>query len=236
MRGERLACAKIKAVHPLPHIEPLPLVRRPFPFSHPDRLFELKYDGFRALAYVDHDSARLVSRNGHTFTTFSDVCENLRRAVPPVAILDGEIACLDGQGRSHFNRLLLRRGIPLFCAFDLLWLDGRDLRHLPLFERKRVLRNIVPQRSPYLLYVDHIESEGERLFRLACEEDLEGVVAKHRQSQYRLDANRWIKVKNRHYTQAVGRNELFNEDERGNSKPPGRVGWAVCTRASAALR
>lgn len=76
----------------LPHIEPLPLVRRPDPFSHPDWLFELKYDGFRALAYIDHDSVRLVSRNGNAFTTFSDLCENLWRTIPRPAILDGETA------------------------------------------------------------------------------------------------------------------------------------------------
>ncbi|SRR6266851_2250498 len=150
--------------------------------SHPDWLFELKYDGFRALAYVERDSARLVSRNGNTFTTFSDLCENLRRTVPHQAVLDGEIACLDGHGRSHFNRLLFRRGIPLFCAFDLLWLDGRDLRHVPLIRRKRVLRSIIPRRSSCLLFVNHVERQGERLFRLVCEEDLEGIVAKHRQS------------------------------------------------------
>jgi len=67
----------MEAVHVLPHIEPLPLVRRPAPFSHPDWLFELKYDGFRALACVDRDSVRLVSRNGNAFTMFSDLCENL---------------------------------------------------------------------------------------------------------------------------------------------------------------
>ncbi|SRR6266849_759491 len=135
-----------------------------------------------------------------------------------------------------FNQLFFRRGVPRFCAFDLLWLDGRDLRQFPLIERKRLLRSVIPQLSPHVLYVDHIESEGERLFRLTCEEDLEGVVAKHRQSKYRLDTDRWIKIKNRHYTQAIGRSEFFNEDKRGNSKPPGRVGWAVCTRVSAELR
>src|SRR6266851_1016996 len=104
---DRLACATMESVHSLPHIEPTPLVRRPAPFSHPDWLFELKYDGFRALAYVDRDSARLVSRNGNTFTTFSDLCENLRRAVPHQAVLDGEIACLDGQGRSQIQPAIL---------------------------------------------------------------------------------------------------------------------------------
>jgi len=222
-------------VHVLPDIQPLPLVRRPLPFSHPDWLFELKYDGFRALANVGSDSTRLVSRNGNAFTTFSDLCQSLPRAVPCPAILDGEIACLDGQGRSQFNRLLFHRGFPVFCAFDLLWLDGRDLRDLPLIERKRVLQSIIPRELPHLLYVDHVESEGERLFRLACQQDLEGVVAKHRLSQYRLDANDWIKVKNRQYTQAIGRSDFFNEEKRNKAEPRGGIGWAVCTEACAAL-
>lgn len=76
------------------------------------------------------------------------------------AILDGEIACLDEQGYSRFNELLFRRGTPLFCAFDLLHLDGKDLRNLPLIERKRTLRRVIPDNSVCLLYVDHIEGEG----------------------------------------------------------------------------
>ena len=143
----------MEAVYVLPHIEPLPLVRGPAPFSYPDWLFELKYDGFRALAYVDRDSVRLVSRNGNAFTMFSDLCENLKRVLPHSAILDGEIACLDAEGRSQFNRLLFRRGMPRFCAFDLVWLHGQDLRDMPLARRKRALRNVIPPRSPHLLYV-----------------------------------------------------------------------------------
>jgi len=219
----------------LPHIEPLPLARRPAPFSHPDWLFELKYDGFRALAYVHRDSAQLVSRNGNVFTTFSQLCETIRRELPHRAILDGEIVCLDGQGHSHFNRLLFRRGTPRFCVFDLAWLDGRDLRGLPLIERKGILRSVIPQCSPHLLYVDHIEGEGERLFRLVCKEDLEGIVAKHRNSRYRLDSDGWIKIKNRQYSQIIGRSEFFNE-EKGGADQSLTQGWSLCTRACAALQ
>ncbi len=226
----------MEAVPVLPHIEPLPLVRRPAPFSHPDWLFELKYDGFRALAYVDRDSARLVSRNGNAFTMFSDLCENLKQVLPHPVILDGEIACLDDQGRSQFNRLLFRLGIPRFCAFDLVWLDGRDLRDVPLLERKRVLRSIIPQRSPHLLYVDHLKSEGERLFELACAGDLEGIVAKHKHSRYRLDGDGWIKIKNQRYSQIAGRSEFFDQDKERAARESPRVGWAACTHACAALR
>jgi len=226
----------MEAVHVLPHIEPLPLVRGPAPFSYPDWLFELKYDGFRALAFVDRDSVRLVSRNGNAFTMFSDLCENLKQVLPHPAILDGEIACLDAEGRSQFNRLLFRRGIPRFCAFDLLWLDGRDLRDESLARRKRALRSVIPQRSPHLLYVEHLESEGERLFELACAEDLEGIVAKPKHSRYRVDGDGWIKIKNRRYSQIAGRSEFFDQDKERAARESSRVGWDACTHACAALR
>ena len=88
------------------------------------------------------------------------------------AVLDGEIVCLDPYGRTHFRDLLFRRGEPRFYAFDLLWLDGNDQRRLPLIERKLRLRSVMPKRSERLLYCDHVEGDGEGLFRLACEHDL----------------------------------------------------------------
>lgn len=88
------------------------------------------------------------------------------------------------QGHSRFNELLFRRGVPRFCAFEVLHLNGEDLRTLPLLERKKALRKIVPRDSHFLLSIDHIEEHGEQLFGLACERDLEGIVAKHRQSLY----------------------------------------------------
>src|SRR5579862_9176450 len=152
---------------PAPSFTPLPLSRRPEPFSHPDWLFEVKYDGFRALAYLDPSGVRLVSRNGNRFSSFTTLCASLEFFLKVrSAVLDGEIACLDENGHSQFNELLFRRGTPQFCAFDLLWLNGRDLRDSPLIERKRSLRRLIPAGCDALLYVDHIEGEGERLFEL----------------------------------------------------------------------
>jgi bifunctional non-homologous end joining protein LigD len=94
------------------------------------------------------------------------------------AVLDGEIVALDRHGKTQFKDLLFRRGEPRFYAFDLLWADGEDLRSLPLIDRKVRLRSLVPQHGERLLYCDHIEQDGEGLFRLACEHDLEGVVSK----------------------------------------------------------
>jgi hypothetical protein len=70
-------------------------------------------------------------------------------------VLDGEVVCLDEDGRPRFNRPLRRRGVPCFVAFDVLRLDGKDVRALPLLRRQRLLRRIVPRRSPAVLYADH---------------------------------------------------------------------------------
>jgi ATP dependent DNA ligase-like protein len=139
----------------------------------------------------------------------SDLCCGIEFSLhTQYTVLDGEIVCLDDQGCSQFNQLqlLFRRGTPRFCASDLLYLDGKDLRDAPLIERKRVLRKVVPAHSPFLLHVDHVEGEGERLFELVCKRDLEGVVAKHRQSRYTVEDHNpaWVKIKNRKYSQLIG--------------------------------
>src|SRR5207253_3033060 len=115
---------------PLPrNVYPMRLLRRPTAFDHPDWIFEIKHDGFRALAHVEDGQCRLVSRNGNTFRTFPALCDwigNRLRVVNPV--LDGEIVCLNEDGRSCFNDLMFHRGDLYFYAFDLLWQDCEDLR------------------------------------------------------------------------------------------------------------
>lgn len=91
---------------------------------------------------------RLVSRRGNPYKSFSPLCEAMRCQVHCEAILDGEIVYLDAEGRPQFYDLLRRRGYPVFYAFDLLALHGEDLRNLPLIERKRMLRTIIPEPPP----------------------------------------------------------------------------------------
>src|SRR6266851_7422764 len=129
------------------------------PFDHPDFIYEVKYDGFRALAYIEGSYCRLVSRKAHVYKSFPGLCASLAQ-LPHAAILDGEIVCLDHDGRPQFNRLFYRRSEPYYYAFDVTFLDGRDLRDVPLIERKRILRGIVPRADSRLLYVDHIEGCG----------------------------------------------------------------------------
>jgi bifunctional non-homologous end joining protein LigD len=101
------------------------------PFDHPDWLFELKHDGFRALAYIERGKRELVSRRRNTYKRFGPLREALSKLLRVNdAILDGEIVCLEADGYSVFKELLYRRGQPVYYAFDLLWLNGRDLRQL----------------------------------------------------------------------------------------------------------
>jgi bifunctional non-homologous end joining protein LigD len=189
--------------------QPMTLSRRREPFNHPDWLFEIKHDGFRALAYIQGGQCQLVSRRGNVFKQFLPLAGQMVKGLKVKSVvLDGEIVCLDANGRSQFHSLLFHRGTPYFYAFDILQLNGKDLRLLPLIARKKRLRKLIPNRSS-LLYVDHIEARGEDLFRLACREDLEGIVAKRKDGVYGPRAD-WVKIKNPAYSQIVGRHELFN--------------------------
>jgi ATP-dependent DNA ligase len=106
-------------------------------------LFELKVDGFRALAYVDDGHCELMSRRRNPYKSFKDLQSSLANLKVKNAVIDGEIACVDEEGRSIFNELLFRRGCPIFYAFDLLYLNDHDLRQLPLTQRAVQPRAIV---------------------------------------------------------------------------------------------
>ena len=129
------------------NLRPIRLSRRSEPFDSKEFLFELKIDGFRALAYIDNGECRLVSRNGNRFRGFADLANWIGQNLPAVsAVLDGEIACIDESGRPIFQDLLFRRRQCLYFAFDLLFLNGDDLRELPLVERKARLKTLIQKR------------------------------------------------------------------------------------------
>src|SRR5215212_2951053 len=157
----------------------MPLVRVPAAFDHPDWLFELKHDGFRALAHVEGHRCTLVSRRRHVYTHFPMLIDEIADSVRAMScVLDGEIVCLAPDGRSLFNRLLFRRDWPHFVAFDVLSVDGADLRDRLQLERKRRLRAIMPRIDSRLVYLDHVVGRGAELFDAVCARDLEGIVAK----------------------------------------------------------
>lgn len=127
-------------------------------------------------------------------------------------------------GKSDFNTLLFRREWPYFYAFDLLELEGEDLRARPLLERKRILAGIIPyDYDMRLRLLGHVSKRGRDLFRVACDHDTEGIVAKWARGPYLTDGSTtsWLKIKNPSYSQAVGRHELF---ERRFSEARATVG------------
>jgi bifunctional non-homologous end joining protein LigD len=188
----------------------MPLARFAVPFDHPAWIFEPKLDGFRALAHIEGGKCRLVSRNRNAFKTFPVLAQAIGAAIPHEAVLDGEIVYVGPDGKPRFYDLMRRRGPQHFYAFDLLWLDGRDVRALPLLERKRLLRGLIPPQPAPVLYVDHIAGRGTELFRAVCTEDVEGIVAKLASAPYTPEATSWVKIKNRAYSQAEGRHEFFD--------------------------
>jgi bifunctional non-homologous end joining protein LigD len=190
----------------------MPLARLATPFDHPDFIFEPKMDGFRAVAYVEGGACRLVSRNRNMFKTFKPLAKAIAQDLAGhTAILDGEIVRPGPDGRPLFYELMRRRGPFCFYAFDLLWLDGSDLRQQPLLERKRALRKLLPLEPRAVRYVEHVAS-GTKLFRAVCELDMEGIVAKQAAGLYTPEATTWVKIKNPAYSQAVGRADFFDRE------------------------
>jgi len=149
-------------------------------------------------AYAAAHTARLLSRKGNLFKSFPVLCDSLASDLRVrSAVLDGEIVCLGKQGRTQFNQLFHRRGDPRFYAFELLFLNGRDLLNLPLVERKARLRKIIPPQPSRVLLCDYVEERGEELFAAACARDLEGIVAKRKQGKYVSGPDTsWVKIKN----------------------------------------
>ena len=180
------------------------------PFDDPNWLFEIKWDGYRAIAFIENGSVRLVSRNQNDLTPrYPELRELTKFVNAKTAILDGEVVVLDEQGRSSFSLMQQRTGIRshghqatprselgvLYYAFDLLYLDGYDLRRVALEERKRVLKEILTP-GEIGRYSDHYAGEGVPLFDAAKQKGLEGILAKRRSSSYEERRSReWLKIK-----------------------------------------
>jgi bifunctional non-homologous end joining protein LigD len=169
------------------------------PFDDPAWVFEAKWDGFRVVARVEHGVVTLRSRNGKDVTAaYPDVVSALTR-IKHLAVIDGELVALDRQGRSRFQLLQEARksGARLcYCVFDLMYLDGRDVRRLPLVERKSKLRRILPN-TVIVRFSRHIKRYGIRAFQAAQRRGLEGIMAKRAAGQYYSGrrTREWLKVK-----------------------------------------
>ena len=199
---------------PLPRIQPIIPARKKDAFSDPVWLFEFKYDGFRALCYVEPGRPRFISRNGNLLSRFDALCQRVAAELDADdAILDGEVIAIDETGRPQFYDLIRRTRPPAFVAFDILWLNGTDLRALPLHERRRRLKAILPARSSAISETLSVSGRGSELFELMCANDLEGIVAKRLDDPYNARVT-WLKIKNPTYSQAEGRSDLFNGPPR----------------------
>ena len=193
----------------LPRIDPLRPVKKTVVPAGQEWIYELKLDGFRGVLSVENGRRFFTSKTSKSMKRFQDLADALTRALPvKSAILDGEIIVMGEEG-PDFYALMLRRGAPAYAAFDLLWLNGKDLRSQPLWRRKRALQKIIAD-SP-IGYVDHVDNPG--LFQVAATKDLEGIVAKRKGDPYAADTQ-WIKVKVPGYTQMEGRRELFDRKKR----------------------
>ena len=185
-------------------------VRRPSRTCITDPIGEFQCARSRALAYISEGTCTLVSRKNDQYKSFAALRESLAK-LKATAILDGEIVCLDAEGKSHFMPLLGRKAPVSYYAFDLMFLNERDLRGLPLIERKKQLQQLLVKRSlPGVVYASHIEKQETALYQEVCQRDLEGIVCKRKDSVYSANG-RWLKVKNPDYTQAVGRREMFEK-------------------------
>ena len=169
------------------------------PFNDGGWVFEAKYDGFRMVTKIEGGKVTLYSRNGkiisHSYQEVAKVLEGVKGD----AVIDGELVALDEKGVSHFQLLqnALRHEAKLqYCAFDLMFQDGADMRSLPLLQRKRQLRSILP-RHKLIAFSAHRKTFGEKFFEEAERRGLEGIMAKRGDSKYQSGARtaNWLKIK-----------------------------------------
>lgn len=169
------------------------------PFDDPDWIFEIKWDGYRALASKGK-TVQLLSRNEKSFNTrFPKIVEELEK-IPDTFLLDGEIVIFDEKGRSSFQLLqnaVLNHTKAYYYVFDILSYKGRDLRNLPLIDRKEILRLFLKRgKYRYLRYSESVEKKGKALFAKAKKKGLEGIIAKRKESLYLQTRSReWLKIK-----------------------------------------
>ncbi len=168
-----------------------------------DWLYEMKYDGYRILAFVEGNNARLITRNNNDYTKrFYSVANALAGFSKGKAmVLDGEMTIIDKAGKTDFQALQNYMKNPknlnlTYIVFDLLALDGEDLRQRPLFKRKELLENLMKDAPENLYYSRHVKGNGKDSFVVACETGMEGIVGKKYDSVYNgTRSGDWIKLK-----------------------------------------
>jgi bifunctional non-homologous end joining protein LigD len=170
-------------------------------FDSNDWLFEIKWDGFRAISEINFNEVSIYSRNLLSFNErFPTVVEELE-SLGIQAVLDGEICAVDEIGKAEFqliqNYQRTGKGNIIYYVFDLLYYNGYDLKEVPLIERKNLLRQIIPNGSSVIKFSDHIIGKGKDFFALAKKQNLEGIVGKKLNSSYYegTRGKEWLKIK-----------------------------------------
>jgi bifunctional non-homologous end joining protein LigD len=193
-------CKAVSRVSTLPkRLQPMLATLTDAPFDDTGWVFEDKYDGFRMVAKIEGGQVTLYSRNGKIISqSYLEVAKALE-GVNGDAVIDGELVALDSHGVSHFQLLqnALRNEAKLqYCAFDIMFHEGKDLRGLPLLERKKRLRAILP-RHKLIHFSRHRKTFGAKLFEEAGRQGLEGIMAKRADSKYVSGVRTadWLKIK-----------------------------------------
>jgi bifunctional non-homologous end joining protein LigD len=178
------------------------------PFSSKDWLFELKLDGYRAIAEISKGKLLLYSRNGLNMLSRYPAIAAALEKIKTEVILDGEIVLLDESGKPDFQKLQNypeNKQYPLvYYVFDILSFHKKDLKTIPLLERKKLLKKLL-KRSASIRYCDHIEENGIGFFKKIKEDNLEGIIAKKKDSLYTPDirTKEWLKIKNHKSQEAI---------------------------------
>ncbi|WP_029033534.1 DNA ligase D [Salinimicrobium terrae] len=198
--SEHAASEKVKKLEVTELIKPMLATKAPEIFNKANWIYELKWDGYRAVANIQKGKVDLYSRNGISFKTkFKEIHEQLKN-IPHDVILDGEIVALNEAGMPVFQKLQNYQNEPSgelrFYVFDLLYLNGHNTMDLPLTERKSLLPEII-ENVPQVFYCDHVESMGKAFFEQAVEMGMEGVIAKKADSKYSpgTRSDKWLKIK-----------------------------------------
>jgi len=191
-------------------IKPMLANRVEKPFDGRDWLFEIKWDGYRAVATMQQGKASIESRHNISFDEkFSPVKDALEEWGIN-AVVDGEIIALTPNGLPDFQALQgflkgEKTAALVYYVFDLLWYEGRDYTGLPLIERKAILHSILPPGNGMIRFSDHVEAEGISFFRAAISKGLEGIMAKKTDSEYTENrrSQNWLKIKNEQSAEAI---------------------------------
>lgn len=178
------------------------------PFSKKDWIYEIKWDGYRAIAEVNNAEVKLYSRNGNSFlSNYPEVVDALSK-LKLNAVLDGEIVVLNDDGNPDFQKLQhydhFRNYPLLYYVFDLLELNGEKLYALPLIERKKLLQQTL-KKNDVIKYSDHVEERGEDFFEIIKQKNLEGIMAKKKSSEYYPGkrSSDWLKIKHHKSDEAI---------------------------------